>query len=60
VKKNEAVKGLNRYFVSENKERVNLKIWGFFGFGKACGRRWKLETTRVILKCFVKSFLEKI
>lgn len=43
MSKNEEVKGLNNDFLVE----IGAGEFVNFGFGKACGRRRKLETTRV-------------
>jgi hypothetical protein len=56
VKKNEAVKGLNRYFVSENKERVNLKIWGVFWFRKSVREKMEIGNNA----CDFEMFCEKL
>jgi hypothetical protein len=56
VKKNEAVKGLNRYFVSENKERVNLEIWGVFWFRKSVREKMEIGNNA----CDFEMFCEKL
>lgn len=47
MSKNEEVKGLNNDFLVEIGAGEFVNFGGGFGFGKACGRRRKLETTRV-------------